>query len=145
MFRLSKRVEYGILSMQYIAEKEGTLVTAKEISENLSISFEFLAKTLQMLMKMKLIDSVKGIKGGYRLSRNASEISLEDIILALESKIAITDCLSEHSKDECSRTEDCTIKQPLGIIQNKIDDLFRAMKLEDLKMAKKVNLVQIEL
>jgi Rrf2 family protein len=75
MLRLSKKVEYAVLALQYIAANEGKIVPAKEIAENLHISFEFLSKTLQTLMKRKLISSQHGTKGGYVLVKKPTEMT----------------------------------------------------------------------
>lgn len=148
MFRLSKKVEYGILSMQYLADRESSLVSAKEISDNLELSFEFLAKTLQKLMKQGLITSTKGIKGGYLLSRPSEEISLSEIIEALDSKIYIAECMDENHSDECSRHENCSIKKPLLLLQNKVANIFENTHLSELKSSNNKHFekkVQIEL
>ncbi|MCX6147012.1 MAG: Rrf2 family transcriptional regulator [Candidatus Kapabacteria bacterium] len=132
MFRLSKKVEYGILSMQYLADKEEVLVSAKEMSESLEISSEFLSKTLQLLMKKGLVISQKGIKGGYLLSKPSNEISMSDIIYALDSKPELVGCNGDNGED-CDRKDNCTIRKPLEILQIKLNDLFELTKLSELK------------
>jgi len=137
MLRLSKKVEYGILAMQYLADREGMTVPAKEIASNLELSFEFLSKTMQLLMKKNLIISHQGIKGGYTLSMPAKDISLNNIIFALDSKAKIVECLDDENPEEtCDRKETCTIRSPLALIQKKIDELFDNTKLSDLKTIK---------
>lgn len=148
MFRLSKKVEYGILSMQYMADREKTLISAKEISDTLELSFEFLAKTLQQLMKHGLITSSKGIKGGYILAKPSEEIALSDIIEALDSKIYLTECMHEENLDECNRKENCSIQKPLKVLQNKVNNIFESTYLSELKTKDFVqieNKVQIDL
>ena len=75
--------------MQYIANKSGDMATAKEIADSLNISFDFLAKTLQTLMKKGLIKSTQGIKGGYILAQSPDEINISTIIFALENNVSI--------------------------------------------------------
>lgn len=137
MFRLSKKVEYGILSMQYLADREGMTVPAKEIAANLSLSFEFLSKTMQILMKKNLIVSQQGIKGGYTLSKPANMISLNDVVYALDSSPKLVECMEGiDGHENCERLDNCSIRSPLVTIQNKIDDLFENTKLSDLKTIK---------
>lgn len=134
--------------MQYLADRESSLVSAKEISDNLELSFEFLAKTLQKLMKQGLITSTKGIKGGYLLSRPSEDITLSEIIEALDSKIYLAECMDENHSDECSRHENCTIKKPLMLLQNKVANIFQNTQLSELKSTivnQNVQKVQIDL
>lgn len=137
MFRLSKKVEYGILSLQYLADREGMTVSVKEIAANLSLSFEFLSKTMQILMKKNLIHSQQGIKGGYILSKPAKDISLNDVVYALDSSPKLVECMEgDKGHENCERADTCSIRSPLVTIQQKIDDLFQNTTLADLKTIK---------
>lgn len=140
MLKFSKKVEYGILAMQYMADRELELVSAKEMSEKLGISFEFLSKTLQNLMKFGLIHSVQGIKGGYQITKQPTEINLKEISEALGQKPNLVDCID--SEDGCERVDTCSIRFPLIVLQEKINYIFENTFLSELKTQ---NLVQIEL
>lgn len=132
MFRLSKKVEYAIIALQYMASKENELVSAKEMSENLNISFEFLSKTLQSLMKHDLVQSHQGIKGGYSLARKSDEITLSEVINCLDEKSGIVECLNSDKAGDCGRTTDCTIRDPMHHIQNKINNIFSNTTISEL-------------
>jgi Rrf2 family protein len=128
MLRLSKKIEYGILALQYLAENSDKLVTAKVIAENLDISFEFLSKTLQALKKNNLVNTIQGMKGGYTLADSPDNISLMQIIEALEHYPDIVECVNSET---CEREEYCSIRSPMHVIQEKINDIFTKMKLTD--------------
>lgn len=136
MLKLSKKIEYGILAMQYIASNTETntekLISAKEIALKLNIPFEFLSKTLQKLMKSGLIESQQGNKGGYILSKSPNKTSLAEIIIALDDKAELVECFSNESDSTCSRTSSCTIRGPIKNIQNKIDSIFKSITLAEL-------------
>lgn len=112
--------------------KGGKVISAKEISSNLNIPFEFLSKTLQKLMKSGLIESQQGNKGGYVLAKSPKSTSLAEIVLALEDKTQLVECFSDDSDSTCSRTTCCTIKGPIKNIQNKIDNIFNTTTLAEL-------------
>ncbi len=131
MLKLSKKSEYALMAARYMAMKNhGSAVTAKEIAESYKISFELIAKVLQNLAKKNIAVSYQGVKGGYTLKKNPLEISLIELILAVEPDYQITDCLRiESPKNECSYSECCKIRDPLVEVQKKIDKVFYETKL----------------
>ena len=131
MLKLSKKAEYAILAMQYMAENPGDKLNAKDIAFQLSLSFEFLSKTMQALMKCGLVESQQGVKGGYILSKPANDISLMEIINATDERIGIVDCLNAND-EECNRNDMCMIKDPMHKIQKIIDNIFVSTSLKDL-------------
>jgi len=126
MLKLSKKVEYALMAVKHIAAKQnGISVTAKEISDEYNISYELLSKVLQRLSKFNIVKSYQGIKGGYSLSKSPKEISIIDIISAIETNYKITDCMDQnHSAAECVHLNNCCIRNPLIKLQREIDKLF---------------------
>jgi len=131
MLKLSKKSEYALMAARYMAIKNhGSAVTAKEIADSYKISFELVAKVLQNLAKNNIAISYQGVKGGYTLKKNPLEISLIDLIQAVEPSYQITDCLRiESPKNDCSYSDCCKIKDPLAEVQKKIDKVFYETKL----------------
>jgi Rrf2 family protein len=126
MLKLSKKVEYALMAARYMALKNSSgFSTAKEISESFNISFQLVAKVLQNLVKNELAISVKGMNGGFTLAKKPENISLIDIISAVESNYKIVDCLKPNaSLADCSHFDCCKMKNPLAEIQKKIDAIF---------------------
>jgi len=138
MLRLSKKVEYAIIALQYLASKQNELVTAKEIAEQLDVPFEFLSKSLQTLMKKGIIDSLQGIKGGYQLTREVDSITINEVILALDEKSSIVECFHNNSEINCNRADICTIKHPMAQIQKQINMIFKNTTLAQLSDEKNI-------
>lgn len=132
MLRLSKKIEYAILALQFISNKNDKLATAKEISDSLEIPFEFLSKSLQTLMKKGILESQQGVRGGYLLARNADEITIQEVIFALEDKNGIVGCTHIGEEDNCERIEICTLKNPMTHLQNKINSIFKQTTIAQL-------------
>ena len=82
MLRLSKKSDYALMSMKHLAARSdgGASSSAREISEAYDIPLELLAKVLQRLVRARLLVSVQGTRGGYRLARHAAMISVADVI-----------------------------------------------------------------
>lgn len=136
MLRFTKKTEYALLSLQYIASKEGSLVSAKEIAESIGVSFEIIAKVLHLLGKSGITQSIQGAQGGYLLQRSPSMIRLSDVISAIEGKPSqLVECVnSEDINDQscsCNVYSNCTIKDPMTVIQKKMDEMLTSITIQD--------------
>ena len=104
MLRFTKRADYGLMAVYYIAaHPDEAAVSAKRIAEEFNIPAELLAKILQRLAKKKLIVSHNGPKGGYVLARPRHDITVGQVLRALEGPVQITSCVvddpGEHHLD----------------------------------------------
>ena len=131
MFRVSAKLEYGLRAMIYLGENyPHEKVTLSQISQRENISREFLAQLMSDLRRANLIESYKGITGGYTLTKPPREITLKEIFEALEGPIQIIDCL--HLDNKCERESTCYSKNVWRFIEKKIIDLLGKLTLEDL-------------
>jgi len=132
MLRLSKKIDYALIAMHYIAFLENDqVVNTKAIAEKYQIPLELLAKILQKLAKKGLVVSHNGPKGGYLLAKDPSEISISEVIQAIEGPIGIAECYHE-SDNLCSQKAHCNIRTPIGVIQTKIIDLLKGISLDQM-------------
>jgi Rrf2 family nitric oxide-sensitive transcriptional repressor len=131
MLRLSKKIEYALIAVQYIVSNRGRVVSAKEIADHYGISFEFLAKTLQLLMRRKYITSQQGVSGGYMLAADPHHITVGEIIEAIEGRQAIVQCCG-GSVEVCDLHHKCPIKNPMAVIQQRIDAVLHSMTIAQL-------------
>src|SRR5215813_8755464 len=111
MLRFTKRADYGLMAIHYIAaQPDDTAVSAKRIAEEFNIPAELLAKILQRLAKKKLIVSHNGPKGGYLLAQPQTEITVGQVVRALEGPIRIVSCMT---RDECPQFARCNLRRPI--------------------------------
>lgn len=90
---LSSSCVYGLRASLYLAANQnGEYVSIREMSDKLDISFHFLTKTLQQLTSAGLMESQKGPKGGVRLTKKGSKISLFEIVEAIDGRELFTEC-----------------------------------------------------
>jgi Rrf2 family protein len=134
MLRFTKRADYGLMAIHYIAtHDELGAVSAKRIADEFHIPAELLAKILQRLAKKQLIVSHNGPKGGYELARRPSEISVGDVVRALEGPINIVSCLEAAS--DCPQMAHCSLRRPVQKIQAAITQVLDTMSLSELTSA----------
>lgn len=133
MLRLSKRVEYGLIALRHFAEiNDRSVCTAKEISQTYNIPHELLAKVLQKLAQAHIIQSYKGVRGGYVLKHDPATIKISDVIHAIEhEKPMLAECYAD-GPESCMIFDDCTIRRPLGKIQRNINNFFHTMTIAEI-------------
>jgi Rrf2 family protein len=130
MLRFTKRADYGLMAIHYIAiHDDRGAVGVKRIAEEFAIPQQLLAKILQRLAKQRLIVSQNGPKGGYVLTRRASEISIGEVIRALEGPISIVSCLEDS---DCPQMERCSLRRPITKLQAAITQMLDSMSLAEL-------------
>lgn len=142
MLRFTKRADYGLMAIHYIAVSDGVgAVSAKRIADEFAIPPELMAKILQRLAKQRLVVSTNGPKGGYVLARRPTEITVGQVIRALEGPINIVSCL-EDSK--CPQMEKCNLRRPVHKIQAAISQVLDTMSLAELTSADVPELLSIK-
>ena len=131
MLRLSKKADYALLAMRHMAaHADRTAHSARELAEAYDIPAELLAKVLQKLVRGGLLASHQGIHGGYGLSRSAAQISVADVIQAIDGPLTVTACSdTDHSCDQYSK---CNIRDPLWRIKDRIVSALAATKVSEL-------------
>jgi Rrf2 family protein len=131
MLRLTKKADYGLMALKYLAEHPETpSVSAKDIADTYGIPAQLLAKVLQRLAKVGLLRSHAGMNGGYALSKNARAITAFEVIHAIDGPLFITSCTK--GAKSCELVPSCTVKEPLARVNESIADVLRSITIYDL-------------
>lgn len=134
---LSKRCEYGLRAMLYLATLEGTsgadptrgYVSIQTVSDDLGIGFSFLTKVLQELNDAGLLTSKRGRGGGVALMRRPSEISIYDIVVALEGDDLFNECVL--GLPGCGEAEPCPLHDHWTDERERMEMKFRKTTLAE--------------
>ena len=132
MLKLTKKADYGLIALKHLAVNASHgVASAKEIAECYHIPLPLLAKVLQKLNKSGLLRSEQGTNGGYRLGRDARDISTLDAIRTIDGPIILTHCFTEHGEG-CSQSDKCTVREPLRKVHEGILNLLGGISIWDL-------------
>jgi Rrf2 family protein len=119
MLRLSKKADYALMAMKHLAiRQDAASASAREIAEQYDIPVELMAKVLQRLARRGLLTSHQGTRGGYRLSKPSTAISVADIIQAIDGPLTVTACSTES--ENCGQYAKCSVRDPLWRIKDRI-------------------------
>jgi FeS assembly SUF system regulator len=130
MLRISKLADYGTVVMVHLAKQTQQLCNARDIALQTHLTVPTVSKILKRLTGAGLLVSVRGVSGGYRLQRPAADISVSEIIFALEEHKGFTEC-SLHPND-CFLEGVCAIKGNWRLISHAIETALDSVSLEAL-------------
>jgi len=131
MLRLSKKADYALMAMKHLAMRPDTpSASAREIAEHYDIPIELMAKVLQLLARRGLLTSHQGTRGGYRLGRASSLISVADIIQAIDGPLTVTACST--SADNCGQYAKCSVRDPLWRLKDRIVSALVTCSLQEI-------------
>ncbi|RMG13070.1 MAG: SUF system Fe-S cluster assembly regulator [Deltaproteobacteria bacterium] len=114
MLRVTKLCDYAIVVLTEMARQaapasiEGPAFAARDIAEMTGVPQPTVSKVLKQLVRARLLESRRGVNGGYRLARAPETITIADVISAIEGPIALTECAFE-SPNTCEREECCRV------------------------------------
>lgn len=132
MFKLNKLADYATVIMAYFATHSEHLFTAKDLANATHITFPTVSKLLKLLTKAKLLKSVRGVKGGYELARSANNISIAEILLAIDNQLAITDCSHAPGSGDCLLEPHCSISRNWQLISQTIIKALESLTLAEM-------------
>ena len=142
MLRMTKTADYGIVLLTHMAGHEDRIFNAPELAEGARLPHPTVSKILKTLAREGILASHRGAKGGYSLARSPREISVEQIIEALEGPIGITECIDE-APGECDQEPICPVRVNWQHINEAIRHALAAITLAEMTSAAPDRLVQL--
>jgi Rrf2 family protein len=129
--QVTREGDYGIRSVLYLARQPLKKVCfVHEISDEYKIPRSFLAKILQKLVRAKIVRSYRGVKGGFSLAKQARDITVLEVLEAVDGKVALNICLTDKKK--CSFSKQCPTHLLWTNVQSKLSEMLKKANFEDL-------------
>ena len=130
MLRISKLADYGTVVMVFLAEHVGVLSSARDIATQTHLSLPTVSKVLKRLTAADLLISARGTSGGYRLKKPAHEVSVAQILYALDESRGLTECSLDP--DACALHHVCHVQDNWRLISQSIEAALESVCLEAL-------------
>ncbi len=131
MFRISRLTDYGIVIMAHLAEcEDDDSHNARELAGDTQLPAPVVSKILKSLTRAGLLISQRGSKGGYSLARTPEEISVVEMITALEGPVGITECTIQPGA--CAQESSCQVRDPWQRINSAVRAALERITLADL-------------
>ena len=129
MMKLTRKLEYALISLRHMQMKGDTLSSSKEISQMYMIPGELLAKTLQKMARLKYIKAVQGPNGGYKLHQSLNDLNFTKFIEQMEGHLGMVDC---NINLDCTQLNNCNIRMPMNKINENIRSIFNNIRVTDI-------------
>jgi len=134
MLRITKQTDYAIVLLTHFAvDKARSVHNARDLAQAVNLPLPTTSKILKALARADLLNSHRGVKGGYRLARDPKDISVHEVIRALEGPIAITECLDASA--DCGIEPTCPVRANWHRINGAVQDALAAIPLSDMAAA----------
>ncbi len=129
MIKINKKVEYALMVLKLMKDKGSQeLTTAREVCDRFETPFDTTAKVMQLMNTAGILHSQKGVKGGYTLSSDLSQVSYMALVELVEGKSFMMDC---HD-GPCELYGSCNISQPIKRLNDYLINIFNGLSLNEL-------------
>lgn len=132
--RISAKSEYAILALLELASKydNKSLIRLEEIAQSQKIPQKYLVQIFLQLKQLGLVKSKRGAQGGYFLGDLPENITLGQIIQAIEGPLLNMQCLTDNPADECARKGQCGFASIWAGIRVQVNEIFDGITLDDI-------------
>lgn len=131
MIKLSKLTDYAVVVLAEMARDQGALLSASVLAARTGVGEPTVSKILKLLAKNNVLVSARGVSGGYRLDKAASELPVTAIIAAMEGPIALTACV-EDSDDSCALSGVCAMNGRWNPVNRALQSALSGVTLADM-------------
>jgi len=127
MLRVTKLTDYATVVLTVLAARPGEILSATDLADHSGLESPTVSKVLKPLAQAGLVEGLRGVRGGYRLSRAAADISLIEIVEAMEGPLAMTEC--SQVDGHCGIAHQCGARANWRLINDVVADALRGVTL----------------
>lgn len=127
MLRVTKLTDYATVVLTVLAVRPGEVLSATELAEFTGLEPPTVSKVLKPLAQAGLVEGLRGVRGGYRLTRGPGQISLCDVVEAMEGPLALTEC--SHDQHQCGMAPKCGARSSWRLINDVVSEALRNVSL----------------
>ena len=132
MIRFSKMADYGVLLLGHFTQNGNTLASTAELAEHYHMPRTVVANLLKEFCKAGMLESRRGLHGGYRLAREPDDITLLEMLSVIDGPVQLTDCAAEDLVQQCDYSDVCHSRSPMRAVNQRIVDFLGHMTLSEL-------------
>lgn len=135
MLGLTKKTEYALVALSHLARDSECRTSAREIADRYHVPLPLLMNVMKQLQQRQLVKSMRGSRGGYCLAVAAEQITLDDVVVAMEGVVSLTQCTADDggaTKGRCDRAAGCPMRSPVKTVNDRFREFLRSVTLSDM-------------
>lgn len=127
MLKISRLTDYATAVVLFL-QKDKQMLSSEHIALGVGLEIPTVSKVLKLLTKAGILKSIRGANGGYKLAKDIAEVTLYDVIVAIEGDTAITECTKTESL--CSQEKDCDTRTGWQQVNDDIKNILLKMTIK---------------
>lgn len=132
MLSLSRKTDYALLILTALAERPTVYTSLRDLTKEKNMPYRFVSQIVQPLLHAGILESREGAGGGYRLAKEPSAITVQDVVAAEEGGVALAACLDPSKHFACQQKEHCTVRRGMPTVQRLVLQTLSKHTLADL-------------
>ena len=132
MLKITRLADYAVSIISSFSGSEAEMLSSQDIVNKTKIQQATVNKLLAKLVKENLLEPFRGTNGGYKLKRDLSNISIKELVEAIEGPVSLTNCLNKNAND-CNLFSVCSTKNAWSFVNTAIKDTLDGIKIKDIK------------
>lgn len=133
LLKFSRMSDYAVVVLMHMSDR-ASVQTSPTIAASVGLPEPTVAKVLKIMAGAGIVASQRGARGGYRVVRSLSEVSIADVVVAIDGPVALTACV-EGSTSDCQIACSCPAKGRWDMVNDAVRDALSAISLNDLRGA----------
>lgn len=135
MIKVTRLADYAVSIIYAFSGFEKEILSSQDIVEKTKLHKATVNKLLAQLVKKNVLEPFRGTKGGYRLKKGLDNISIRELIEAIEGPVLLTDCLNKNANN-CNLFDVCNTKNIWSFVNTEINNTLENIKIKDIKSKK---------
>ena len=135
MLKVTRLADYAVSIIYAFSGSEKKILSSQDIIEKTKLNKATVNKLLAQLVKKNFLEPFRGTKGGYRLKKSLDNISIRELIVAIEGPVLLTDCLNKNANN-CNLFNVCNTKNIWSFVNSEINNTLENIKIKDIKSKK---------
>lgn len=132
MLKITRLADYSISVISSFSGDKNEILSSQDIISKTKLQKATVNKLLSKLVKKDFLLALRGVNGGYKLKKDLADISIKELIEAIEGPVALTDCLDKNTNN-CNLFDICNTKNTWSVVNTAIKETLQGIKIKDVK------------